>query len=555
MKIKFDERGRKGVIWEVSDSSKITQGNQICKNVHNLSDVKWELGNLKNGYQMFLNCKNLTNFQSDLVSLKSGFQMFDGCSLNFDSIKYISDTINDVSTNTDWENIESSMRGVLHIGCEDLNDEQIKQLGEKFFEKGWRVYFNNKLYISESLNEKYVPDASKWNIEVFTPNSLTITSVIDENVYNEDELICSLGTSRMIDTSSLMKNNSYLKTWKSDLDCVETANGMFDGCLELDTFVVKKMTHLKSAISMFKNCNKLSSFNYDLNSLVDATNMFYNCDSLENFQSSLNSLTIAKDMFGGCSSIKNVSVSLQSLVDGEKLFSKLMTLINFDGDLCSLKNGNEMFEGCFQLESFNSNLMSLEKYDKMFYGCSSIKHFNSDLTSVIDLNEMFETDVDFDTFTSSIPSLTITPKVFYNKKGLQRFDADMSNLTEGCWVKNESKVGMFEGCYKLESFNGDLHNLRDGTNMFKNCKKLTSFRGNLRKLQTATDMFKNCQLDAESVKNIVESLKENTNTGSIELYADSFLQDEVEEILNIDESKAGDLVLTVGKWQVTIIYV
>lgn len=81
---------------------------------------------------------------------------------------------------------------------------------------------------------------------------------------------------------------------------------------------------------------------------------------------------------------------------------------------------------------------------------------------------------------------------------------------------------MFEKCVYLNSFEGSLESLIDGTNMFNGCINLTSFKGSLINLETATDMFYGCSLDGDSVADIVNSLKNNKNTGSIELYVDVF---------------------------------
>lgn len=568
MKIQFDKNGKRGETWEVIDSSSLSHGSQICKDVQNLTNVNWKLDNLKDGYQMFLDCKNLTDFYSDLILLKSGYEMFKGCSLSYESIDYISKSINDVTNVLDWEGISKNRQRVLHLGCGDLTEEQKTTVGDALRKKGWKVYFNDEMYISATAGdfnaegEKYIPDATNWNSEIYYDNGLIITSVVNETAFNGEKFVCKLLTNQMINATNLMQYNENLTLWQSELDSLEIGNYMFDGCSNLETLIVGDYSKLKNAVGMFRNCGKLQQFNHDLNSLENGSEMFKGCFQLESFISSLENLTECEKMFTGCSNLKIIETNLKNLTIGNTLFSGLLSLSSFKGDLSNLTKGNGivngeiigMFQDSHALETFESDLSSLEVCTNMFNGCN-LKRFNANMNLLTDINFMFDDVVEFESFISDLSSLTVVPKFFSNKGKLTTFNSNLSSLTNGYWEQDEKQTGMFEKCVYLNSFEGSLESLIDGTNMFNGCINLTSFKGSLINLETATDMFYGCSLDGDSVADIVNSLKNNKNTGSIELYVDVFYQEEVEEIFEITESVAGDLIQQVGTWTITIKYV
>lgn len=101
-----------------------------------------------------------------------------------------------------------------------------------------------------------------------------------------------------------------------------------------------------------------------------------------------------------------------------------------------------------------------------------LSEFNSDLSSLRDGTFMF----------SYCPLTT--------------FSSNLHNLTNG--------NSMFESCY-LTTFSTNLHNLTNGEFMFNNCGLIT-FNSDLYNLTNGDSMFNYCQLDASSVKNIIDTI-------------------------------------------------
>ena len=159
-----------------------------------LTSFNGNLSSLINGNDMFAGCSNLTSFVSTLEDLKCGNKMFSSCSLNEDSLNYIADYINDISsldkkTDEDWtyevlgetKTITKSYRGRIDIDYDESVSQDVRvDCGNKMIEKGWEVYFNNILYEFTDLSSPYdvseangyVPDAYKegndsWNTVVF----------------------------------------------------------------------------------------------------------------------------------------------------------------------------------------------------------------------------------------------------------------------------------------------------------------------------------------------------------------------------------------------------
>ena len=58
--------------------------------------------------------------------------------------------------------------------------------------KGWTVYFNSEVYVPNipdyNISEEngYIPNADKWNEEVFVPNNLIITRIINGELLNDE---------------------------------------------------------------------------------------------------------------------------------------------------------------------------------------------------------------------------------------------------------------------------------------------------------------------------------------------------------------------------------
>lgn len=128
---------------------------------------------------------------------------------------------------------------------------------------------------------------------------------------------------------------------------------------------------------------------------------------------------------------------------------------------------------------------------------------------------------------------------------------------------------MFEDCINLKSLpeNLDLGNLYNGQGMFQNCTKLRVIPKsiNLKNLQLGVSMFSDCYLNAESVKNILNSLSTTSTTHNINVgytHNDSSSDpvdwrndEEIAKLLNtttpIDYGKSNNYMMDKG-WRVYI---
>ena len=191
-----------------SDLPKLKNGGDMFRYCSALRTFNSNLSSLTDGYMMFFDCDKLSSFGSKLTSLKSGYRMFENCSLNDDSLIYIADNINDISSldkeiNEDWQyevlgetkTIEYANRGRIDIDYnESVSQDVLSACGNKLIDKGWDVYFNGTLYewattydVSEANG--YIPDASNWNDHILTPNMdiLKISIVNEKGEMLKDE--------------------------------------------------------------------------------------------------------------------------------------------------------------------------------------------------------------------------------------------------------------------------------------------------------------------------------------------------------------------------------
>lgn len=192
---------------------KLEDGYSMFENQSKITNFNYSTGRLIIGDSMFNGCNNLVSFASSLQSLKSGKDMFNGCELDRDSIISIADTINDISK-LDKENaenwtysfddnvreIDEQSRGRIDISYDSsIEQETLSISANEMIKKGWNVYFNGILQIYDERYEPeaikcdittesgYIPDASKWNEEIYIPNKkyIKIVRVIDGVAYND----------------------------------------------------------------------------------------------------------------------------------------------------------------------------------------------------------------------------------------------------------------------------------------------------------------------------------------------------------------------------------
>ena len=193
----------------------------------------------------------------------------------------------------------------------------------------------------------------------------------------------------------------------------------------------------------------------------------------------------------------------KTVVDVKAVDSDYKTNDIVDGvwseSLADLEDGSNMFYGCSNLTTFDSDLSSLTDGDQMFYDCSNLITFTTDLSSLTHGHDMFLYCSKLTTFTADLSSLTTGSDMFYCCSKLTTFDSNLSSLTAG--------DGMFNSCYELTTFTCDLSSLVNGSQMFSYCSKLTTFTSKLSSLTNGSYMFNYCELDASSVKNIIDTIK------------------------------------------------
>lgn len=115
----------------------------------------------------------------------------------------------------------------------------------------------------------YIPNASSWHANAYVANNLTITRVENEVGYNGDTKSITMQTSLMENGSNLMKDNTNLTSWNSDLSSLTNGSSMFKNCTNLTTvsFGENGLGSLTTATDMFYGC----SLNYQsLNNILNA---------------------------------------------------------------------------------------------------------------------------------------------------------------------------------------------------------------------------------------------------------------------------------------------
>ena len=98
--------------------------------------------------------------------------------------------------------------------------------------------------------------------------------------------------------------------------------------------------------------------------------MFLYTQNLTSFNSNLNSLIDGQFMFYGCYGLTEFNVDMKSLVNGREMFYECPYLEIFESDMPSLTNGQSMFTSR-NLRTFTSNLKSLTNGYGMFGESSS----------------------------------------------------------------------------------------------------------------------------------------------------------------------------------------
>ena len=141
----------------------------------------------------------------------------------------------------------------------------------------------------------------------------------------------------------------------------------------------------------------------------------------------------------------------------------------------------------------------------MFTG-GSITTFDSDLSSLINGSYMFNGNQLIKTFRGDLSSL-VNGEAMFDSSFLESFESNLSSLDYGYQMFCNSE---------LTSFNCNMSKLTKGVAMFLDCSNLTTFTSDLSSLTNGNGMFDGCKLDAQSVANIIHTIKDMNNVDPLE---------------------------------------
>lgn len=222
-----------------------------------------------------------------------------------------------------------------------------------------------------------------------------------------------------------------------------------------------------------------STFHYQLNNVANDEgftgengHLFYiQGENIENGSNLFNGMLLSQ-----------IKEDFPNMTNGLAMCKDTSNLHTFTGNLDSLENGNQMFMNCAKLTTFNGdesgnsvNLGELLNGPQMFYG-AGITTFTSPLSKLINSNQMFDG--------AKLTSWTV----------------DMPELKTGST--------MFRSNTTMTSFSGSTPKLQTGEEMFNGCTQLQSWNGDLSALMTGYNMFYNTMLNATSVSNIANTIKD-----------------------------------------------
>ena len=370
--------------------------------------------------------------------------------------------------------------------------------------------------------------------------------------------VCIVESDKITDGTNLMKGNTDLVKWDSNLSNLINGNTMFGNCSALTSFD-SNLPILMNGYTMFSGCTALASFNVDLSSLDDGTGMFSYCTNLTSFNADLSSLTNGYFMFYGCEKLTSFNSDLSSLTNGWMMFvgckldaeslnkiaislSKIDTpstriTINLGVDYYDNGDGSGTpndIKSCYDLNLIRHKGWVLDSFgnlewrgeDMKYEGCTDVDEVNAK-----DANYL-TTDIVNGVWTEHLPDLIVGGEaegyapLFRSCSTLNTFNADLSSLEDGyhmfgscnnltAFNSNLSNLKeaymMFHHCTNLTSFKLKLRNLFKGYSMFWECSNLTSFTSDLSSLTNGFYMFEGCKLDTASVQNIADTIKDVTS--------------------------------------------
>lgn len=352
---------------------------------------------------------------------------------------------------------------------------------------------------------------------------------------------------------SAFEGCTEMENFSGNLQSLENGKAMFKGCPLID--FNSKLSSLTNGNEMFLN-NKIVKWQTGLPKLVDGTAMFSNtteeAGNLMSFEGNLNALQQGTNMFSG-QPLAYFASGLPSLRDGAGMFSGAQ----LDANSCMYViesislSGGEITIGidCYDndtardnyatstgfytsFEDMTTSLTSRGWNPKWEYNVSSsnkltkyalyttladlsadypnyIEDINANggwdyylnsLTNATNGNAGMFQSSDIITFNMSLPALTSAECMFGSCNNLTTFKSDLPLLTNAFY--------MFKQCERLTSFSADLSNLTYGDTMFADCYALESFNGDLSSLINGFAMFEATKLNAASVKQIGNTIKD-----------------------------------------------
>lgn len=278
------------------DASSLISVEDFVTGCKSLTSFSGSLESLINGTDMFMNFNSLTEFNADLSSLEDGTDMFNGTSLTS-----FSPLLSSLKTGTGMFANTSVIS--FNLNCPNL------VIGDSMFEnctnletvtinlpnlKSADYMFKNTGLTTCTINSPSL----KFAEEMFSGVPLTTFSGDLGHLINGNNMF----------GSNTDNNGAQLVVFDAkSLDNLESADNMM-GAVQFEKWTLD-MPVLRSAVNMFASqviseeetiYPALTSFESDLQSLVNGTGMFKDCINLTSFNAALPSLQQARDMFTNC---------------------------------------------------------------------------------------------------------------------------------------------------------------------------------------------------------------------------------------------------------------
>jgi hypothetical protein len=509
-----------------------------CSSLESVTIDAEQLTSLSNA---FTDCKSLTAVNGNFPNVISGTYAFKGC----ESLVEL--------PSVDYSKLLEA--GYMFEGCESLTRAPEVISGTRC-----AAIFNNCKSLENvsisfpdvtyDFNSAFSNCSSLKSANVNAPKTTTISNLFG-SCTNLEEV--NLITGPVYYASSAFRNCKKIKNIPSfNVSTTCSGDNMCDGCESLESFT-GDLSNFTSMYYMFNGCKKLKEFSSSLAKTTSVSNMFYNCildaSSVKNIFNSIateNSYsgTLDFNSFGvspliyldeeiisllGITESTNLGsftfnttnnagntvratiktnwhepvfdADLSTLSFANYLFYYNKNLVEFKSDISTISAAQDMFSFCSNLESFEADTTALINGYRMFYACEKLKNIQANFDNLVDGRSMFGSCRSLTEWNYSLNKLTRGSEMF-QYSGLRNWNIDLPALTEG----ND----MFRST-QLKTFEGDLSSLGNANYMFKDTG-LQTFRSALPSITRWEGIFDGCNLDAESVRNILTSLTQKSNS-------------------------------------------